>query len=179
MMFLPIVWAGLTEPGLFSWWRLSEFLVARGLATGAVDLSLLSPVQRRVNCNVGPWENVSNGGSRWTKKQIEAYEKSYNIKNIAGMKNIHCNMPTWSLLGLLAKIKCNVSMQIYLKPIQLLKLNNGHRCTLQCSAKQSRKDNGVGVLCPTLVLGIAIRFSGRTVHDLNLWTISPAKYIYS
>lgn len=41
----------------------SELRVARGLATGAVDFPLASPVQRRMNCNVGPWENVSNGGS--------------------------------------------------------------------------------------------------------------------
>lgn len=41
----------------------SELRVARGLATGALDFPLVSPVQRRTNCNVGPWENVSNGGS--------------------------------------------------------------------------------------------------------------------
>lgn len=41
----------------------SELRVARGLATGALDFPLVSPVQRRINCNVGPWENVSNGGS--------------------------------------------------------------------------------------------------------------------
>lgn len=34
--------------------ELSEFLVARGLATGAVDLPLASPVQRSMNCSVGP-----------------------------------------------------------------------------------------------------------------------------
>ena len=34
--------------------ELSELRVDRGLATGAVDLSLASPVQRRVNCRVGP-----------------------------------------------------------------------------------------------------------------------------
>lgn len=60
---LPIVWVGLTELGLFSWGRLSEFRVARGFAIGAVDLSFVSPVQRRVNWSVGPWENVSNGGN--------------------------------------------------------------------------------------------------------------------
>lgn len=43
--------------------ELSELRVARGLATGAVDFPLASPVQRSINCNVGPWENVSNGGS--------------------------------------------------------------------------------------------------------------------
>lgn len=43
--------------------------MARGLAIGAVDLSLVSPVQRRVNCSVGPWENVSNGGSLLKKKK--------------------------------------------------------------------------------------------------------------
>lgn len=41
----------------------SELRVARGLATGALDFPLVSPVHRRMNCNVGPWENVSNGGS--------------------------------------------------------------------------------------------------------------------
>lgn len=34
--------------------QLSELRVASGLATGAVDLPLASPVQRRMNCNVGP-----------------------------------------------------------------------------------------------------------------------------
>lgn len=43
--------------------ELSELRVASGLATGAVDLPLASPVQRRMNCSVGPWENVSNGGN--------------------------------------------------------------------------------------------------------------------
>lgn len=43
--------------------ELSELRVERGLATGAVDFPLASPVQRSMNCNVGPWENVSNGGS--------------------------------------------------------------------------------------------------------------------
>lgn len=43
--------------------ELSELRVARGLATGAVDFPLASPVQRSMNCSVGPWENVSNGGS--------------------------------------------------------------------------------------------------------------------
>lgn len=43
--------------------ELSELRVASGLATGAVDLPLASPVQRRINCSVGPWENVSNGGN--------------------------------------------------------------------------------------------------------------------
>lgn len=66
---LPIVWVGLTELGLFSWGRLSEFRVARGLAIGAVDLSFVSPVQRRVNWSVGPWENVSNGGNLWWAKR--------------------------------------------------------------------------------------------------------------
>lgn len=41
----------------------SELRVARGLASGALDFPLVSPVQRRMNCKVGPWENVSNGGS--------------------------------------------------------------------------------------------------------------------
>lgn len=34
--------------------ELSELRVASGLATVAVDLSPASPVQRSVNCNVGP-----------------------------------------------------------------------------------------------------------------------------
>lgn len=34
--------------------ELSELRVASGLATGAVDLPLASPVQRRMNCSVGP-----------------------------------------------------------------------------------------------------------------------------
>lgn len=61
--------------------ELSELRVERGLATGAVDFPLPSPVQRSVNCNVGPWENVSNGGSlcgtvmvseavRWTRRKL-------------------------------------------------------------------------------------------------------------
>lgn len=47
----------------------SELRVARGLATGALDFPLVSPVQRRINCSVGPWENVSNGGSLCEEKQ--------------------------------------------------------------------------------------------------------------
>lgn len=72
---LPIVWVGLTELGLFSWGRLSEFRVARGLAIGAVDLSFVSPVQRRVNWSVGPWENVSNGGNLWRVGEIKRNSK--------------------------------------------------------------------------------------------------------
>lgn len=34
--------------------ELSELRVARGFATGAVDFPLASPVQRSMNCNVGP-----------------------------------------------------------------------------------------------------------------------------
>lgn len=34
--------------------ELSELRVASGLATGAVDFPLASPVQRSMNCNVGP-----------------------------------------------------------------------------------------------------------------------------
>lgn len=34
--------------------ELSELRVASGLATGAVDFPLASPVQRRMNCSVGP-----------------------------------------------------------------------------------------------------------------------------
>lgn len=52
-------WLVLVSIGL----ELSELRVARGFATGAVDFPLASPVQRSVNCSVGPWENVSNGGS--------------------------------------------------------------------------------------------------------------------
>lgn len=39
----------------------SELRVARGLATGAVERLDASPVQRRVNCSVGPWEKVRSG----------------------------------------------------------------------------------------------------------------------
>lgn len=40
----------------------SQLRVARGLATGAVERSEEWVVQRRVNCRVGPWEKLSNGG---------------------------------------------------------------------------------------------------------------------
>lgn len=55
--------AGRRVLGLLSVVLVSELRVERGLATGAVEGSLGSPVQRRVNCKVGPWEKVSNGGN--------------------------------------------------------------------------------------------------------------------
>lgn len=45
-------------------WLVSELRVASGLATGAVEWSAESLVQRSVNCRVGPWEKLSNGGKR-------------------------------------------------------------------------------------------------------------------
>lgn len=99
---LPIVWVGLTELGLFSWGRLSEFRVARGLAIGAVDLSFVSPVQRRVNWSVGPWENVSNGGNLWgkNKKQnsrISVFPCTKTIMRKYSQNGYRCNfLITWS-----------------------------------------------------------------------------------
>lgn len=60
---LPTDCRGLTLEGLLSAAPLlqSEFRVASGLATGAVERLDASPVQRRVNCSVGPWENVRSG----------------------------------------------------------------------------------------------------------------------
>lgn len=52
-IFLP-TGAGRSMLGLLSTALASELRVASGLATGAVDRSLASPVQRRVNCSVGP-----------------------------------------------------------------------------------------------------------------------------
>lgn len=46
-------------------WLVSELRVASGLATGAVEWSAESLVQRSVNCRVGPWEKLSNGGKRY------------------------------------------------------------------------------------------------------------------
>lgn len=47
------VCAALRVLGLGSW-LVSQLRVARGLATGAVERSEESVVQRRVNCSVGP-----------------------------------------------------------------------------------------------------------------------------
>lgn len=55
------VCAALKVLGLASW-LVSQLRVASGLATGAVERSEAWLVQRRVNCRVGPWEKLSNGG---------------------------------------------------------------------------------------------------------------------
>ena len=63
----PSVCVALRVLGLGSW-LVSELRVARGLATGAVERSDESVVQRRVNWRVGPWEKVSNGGKHYKKR---------------------------------------------------------------------------------------------------------------
>ena len=63
----PSVCVALRVLGLGSW-LVSELRVARGLATGAVERSDESVVQRRVNWRVGPWEKVSNGGKHCKKR---------------------------------------------------------------------------------------------------------------
>lgn len=61
-------------------WLVSELRVARGLATGAVESSEESLVHRRVNCSVGPWEKLSNGGKRY--KQTEAVPMNHHDMNV-------------------------------------------------------------------------------------------------
>lgn len=68
--FVPSVCVALRVLGLVSW-LVSELRVARGFATGAVERSEESLVQRRVNCRVGPWEKLSNGGKRYKIREIK------------------------------------------------------------------------------------------------------------
>lgn len=73
------VCAALRVLGLGSW-LVSQLRVARGLATGAVERSEESVVQRRVNCSVGPWEKLSKGGKHYQKEKREKGEtKSLQI----------------------------------------------------------------------------------------------------
>lgn len=80
--------------------ELSELRVERGLATGAVDFPLASPVQRSMNCNVGPWENVSNGGSlcgtviksdgQWDDDVKEVRFRACMTSQLIGHNKINC-----------------------------------------------------------------------------------------
>lgn len=68
--FLQKVCAGFTELSLVFAVVVTVLQVARGLATGAVDISAPSPVHRQVNWCVRPWEKVLKGGNRFPSRMV-------------------------------------------------------------------------------------------------------------
>lgn len=102
----PSVCVALGVLGLVSW-LVSELRVARGLATGAVERSEELLVQRRVNCRVGPWEKLSNGGKHYKKRGDHFTKQTWSSLTI-NMTNNRMRKPYWSIRSGVAKwIKAN------------------------------------------------------------------------